>query len=154
MIQHQTAHILNWLNVKDEGVKLELIDEHKAKIGDYKPCVYCLASDGKCRLEKNKSSNGKHLLPMANSCVNGRYIKQSVAAVDKRKVVKTRNKYDNICTNRAVLCRIPGCGKFESCVYMDRHYKDCHENDIPPLHHLLYYRKKSGTYRRRMSIFW
>lgn len=89
LIQHNTAHILGYLDVKkdNDDFKLELDSKNENKKGNNLPCGYCLATDGKCKLEAMQNST-KQYISHPKSCHYERYMKQSISTCDKRKMEK------------------------------------------------------------------
>lgn len=115
----------------NSNAKLTLIDEKKNLVGNEKPFMFCLSTNGKCILTHFLDSKRRYVAK-PNSCAHGRFIKLSIASIDKREVKKKNGKYENISRNRPVMCRVPGCGHFDWRYYMDSHYAEKHENKVPP----------------------
>ena len=132
LIQHNSAHILRNIGTPENNdCKVQLVEKYGSQEGNQLPCVYCLSSDGKCVLQKQLDSTKNNYIAGNGSCFYKKYMKQSIKTCDAREVKKKKGRYDNICTNRPVECRIPGCGYFHFRIYMPLHYRLQHPTETP-----------------------
>ena len=112
---HNTIHYLEFLDERKERPNLRwtLHEDFQDYLGECaNVCMFCLGTNG-CKLKSAKTSNGKSYIATDKSCINGRYIKLSVGSVDARrsKQFKSSKRSQNICSNRPIMCRVPGCGQ-------------------------------------------
>ena len=124
MVLHNTCHILSESTQESPSVKLQA--KYATREGNDPPCVYCLASDGKCKLQMCLNSTKKYV-PQASSCLYGRYVKISIKSVDKRQITSK-----NPCTNRAWMCPELDCRTPFWKVYSELHYTSAHPGTSIP----------------------
>ena len=146
---HNTIHYLEFLKEKESNPNLRwtLHEDFVDHVGDEKdPCMFCLGTEG-CNLNPVKSSNRKSYIASPDSCKNGRYVKLNAKSVDSRrfKVFKRSKRSLNLCSNRPIICRVPGCEKMFWRSSMSNHYKVEHVGEAVPEDLLLTQREKNHS---------
>ena len=154
---HNTIHYLEFLKEKESNPNLRwaLHEDFVDHVGVAKdPCMFCLGTED-CNLNPVKSSYGKSYIACPDSCKNGRYDKLSAVSVDSRrfKQFKRSKRSLNLCSNRPIICRVPGCEKMFWCSSMSNHYKVDHVGEAVPEDLLLTEREKVALLKHKDFFF-